>query len=152
VPIMLARRTRLSCVLLGLLAVAALVCAPVAVAIFTNSATGGPLTVSSATLSPPSEVKAAQVNCKTSKSPEIKVEWSAPERVRSYVVERATSSSGPYTALATFPATQTSYTDTSAGLAYSTIYYYRIISKYDLWSATSASASAKTSNKNCQGT
>lgn len=147
---MLARRPRFSCVLLGLLTVAALVCAPLALAIFTRSVTGGPLTISTATLSPPSEVKASQVNCKINKSPEIKVEWAAPEWVSSYVVERATSSAGPYTTLATLTATQTSYTDTSASLAYSTTYYYRVSLTYDSWSATSASASVKTSNKNCQ--
>jgi cellulose 1,4-beta-cellobiosidase len=148
---MLSRRTRSSWVLLALLTVAALICAPVALAIFTRGATGGPLTVSTATLSPPSEVKASQVNCKTSKSPEIKVEWSAPERVSSYVVERATSSGGSYTALATVPATQTIYTDTSDSLTYSTTYYYRVSSTYDSWSATSVSASVKTANKNCEG-
>jgi fibronectin type 3 domain-containing protein len=126
-------------------------CTPVALAIFTRATTGGPLTVSTATLSPPNEVKATQINCKTSKSPEIKMEWSAPERVSSYVVERATSSSGQYTALATVPVTQTTYIDTSGSLGYSTTYYYRVSSTYDSWSAISASASVKTSNKNCQG-
>ena len=137
--------------LVALLTVAVLVCAPMALAIFTRGAPGGPLTVSTDTLSPPSEVKVAQVNCKTSKSPEIKVEWLASERVSSYIAERATSSSGPYTALATVPATQTSYTDTGASLAYSTVYYYRVSLTYHSWSTTSTSASVKTSNKNCQG-
>lgn len=144
------RRTRISCVLLALLALARFVCTPVALAVFAHGASGGPLTISSATLSPPSDVKAAQVNCKINKSPEVKVEWSAPEHVNSYVVERATSSAGPYTALATLSAAQTSYTDSSS-VAYSTTYYYCVSVTYHSWTATSASASVKTANKNCIG-
>lgn len=144
---------RLSVVALALLLVALLAGAPRALALFTGSATGGPLTVSSPTMSPAGAVSAEQINCRTNHTPEIEVSWSATSSsyATSYTVERATSSTGSYTALITIAlGGATSYTDTSKSLGYSTTYYYRVVVVYHSWSVTSAVASARTLSKSCQ--
>jgi hypothetical protein len=145
------RRTALSLGALALLACVALFSAQVALAIFNKSVTGGPLTIATASFSPPSAVAATQVNCRTNKNPEVSVEWSATSSTyaTSYTVERATASAGPYTALSSVAIDKTSYTDTSAALTYSTTYYYRVSAVYHSWTATSASASVKTLSKLC---
>lgn len=137
--------------LVGLL-VASLIGAPRALALFSGAAKGGPLTVASPTMEPAGEVSATQLKCRTNHTPEIEVSWSGTSSsyATSYTVERATSSAGSYTALATLALTATSYTDTSASLGYSTTYYYRVSVLYHSWSATSAVASVRTLSKSCQ--
>lgn len=121
--------------------------APVALAVFAHTAAGGPLTVTSATLAAPGSVKATQVSCRTNKTPEIEVSWSATSST--YAVERATASSGPYTSLGSVAIGETSYTDKSGSLGYSTTYYYRVSSVFHSWSTSSTSASVKTLSKFC---
>jgi hypothetical protein len=125
--------------------------AQVALAVFTHTATGGPLTVATATLSPPTGVSATQVNCRINKNPEIEVSWTATSSTwaSTYTVERATASTGPYTSVASVAIGKTSYTDKSASLGYSTTYYYRVAAVYQSWSATSTPASVKTLNSLC---
>lgn len=131
----------------------ALLCAPVALAAFTHTASGGPLTMVSGTLSPASGVSAAQAKCHTNHTPEIEISWSATSSsyATSYTVERATASAGPYTALTSIAlGGATSYTDTSGSLGYSTTYYYRVAVVFHSWSATSATTSIRTLSKSCQ--
>jgi len=139
--------------MLGVLVAAALLAsAPLALAAFTHTASGGPLTLASATLSPASGISATQAKCHTNRTPEIEISWSATSSsyATSYTVERATSSTGPYTALATIAlGGATSYTD-SGSLGYSTTYYYRVAVVFHSWSATSATASISTLSKSCQ--
>ncbi len=134
-----------------LLAVAVLVCAPMALAVFNKSALGGPLTIATSTLAAPGKATATQVNCRNNKNPEIEVSWSATSSsyATSYSVERATVSAGPYTLVSSVPINDTSYIDKSASLVYSTTYYYRVSAVYHSWSATSTSASVKTLSKDC---
>lgn len=122
----------------------------IALAVFSEAVTGGPLTVASATLSAPTKAAASQTNCRNNKTPEIDVTWSASTSsyLTSYSVERATSSSGPYTSIATPTSSDTSYTDNGA-LAYSTTYYYRVSAVYKSWTAVSPSTSVKTLSKSC---
>jgi hypothetical protein len=138
--------------ILVLFAAAALASAQVALAVFDKAASGGPLTVKTATLSPPGGVSATQVNCRNNKPVEIEVAWSATSSgyATSYTVERATAGGGPYTALSSVEIGKTSYTDSSGSLAYSTTYYYRVSAVYRSWSATSTSASVKTLSRLCQ--
>ncbi|MGA8363073.1 MAG: hypothetical protein WB709_00980 [Solirubrobacteraceae bacterium] len=84
------------------LAGAMLAGAHVALAVFNDPAASGPLTLITATLSPAKGVTLAQVNCRTNKNPEIEVEWTATSSAyaTSYTVERATTSAGPYTSIA----------------------------------------------------
>ena len=124
--------------------------APTAFALFNAKATGGPLTIASATVAAPKTVKAAQTKCKTNRSPEVLVEWSATtsEVATEYAVERASTSNGPYTEVASVPISQRSYTD-SASLGYSTTYYYRVSATVESWSAPSSAVSVKTLGKSC---
>jgi hypothetical protein len=144
-------RTTVSCAIATLLACAALACSPLALAVFNKSATGGPLTVSSATLASAGSATATQVNCRTNKSPEIEVTWSATSSsyATSYTVERATASNGSYSSLSSVPIGETSYTDKSGSLSSSTTYYYRVSSVFRSWSTSSTSASVKTLSKFC---
>jgi hypothetical protein len=146
------RRAHISLAILALLATAALASAQVALAVFTKSVGGGPLTVATSTLSSPTSPTANQVNCRSNKTPEIEVAWSATSSsyATSYTVERATVSSGPYTSLGSVAIGATAYTDKSGSLAYSTTYYYRVSTVYRSWSATSTSASVRTLSKSCQ--
>jgi hypothetical protein len=122
-----------------------------ALAVFNKSALGGPLTVATSTLAASAKVTAAQVNCHINKSPEIEVGWSATSSTyaSSYTVERATASAGPYSSVASVAIDQTSYTDKSAALTYSTTYYYRVVTVLYSWTAASTSASFKTLSKLC---
>jgi hypothetical protein len=145
-------RTHISAVILALLVTAAMLAsAQVALAVFAHTATGGPLTIASSTLSPATGVNASQVNCRIDKTPEIEVTWSATSSTyaSTYTVERATASAGPYTTLASVAISKTSYTDKSGLLQYSTTYYYRVTTVYDSWSATSTVASVKTLSALC---
>jgi len=145
------RRRHISAVVSVLLAVAMLASAQVALAVFSHTATGGPLTVATATLAPAKGLTAAQINCRTNKTPEIEVSWTATSSTyaTSYTVERATLSTGPYTAVGSVAISKTSYTDKSASLTYSTTYYYRVAAVYESWSATSTAASVKTLDQLC---
>jgi hypothetical protein len=118
--------------------------------LFTAKATGGPITLATATLSAPKSVKATQQKCKLNHTPEIAVEWAATssEAATEYAVERATSSNGPYIEVAIVPISQRSYTDNSQ-LGYSTTYYYRVSATVESWSAASSAVSVKTLGKLC---
>jgi hypothetical protein len=144
-------RTHISAAIIAFVVTAMLAGAQVALAVFTHTATGGPLTLVTATLSPPTGVSATQVNCRTNKNPEIELTWTATSSTyaSSYTVERATASAGPYTAIASVAIGKTSYTDKSGSLGYSTTYYYRIVTVYASWSAVSTVASVKTLNQLC---
>ncbi len=125
--------------------------AQVALAVFTRTAAGGPMTVATSTLSPATAVEANQVNCRTNKSPEVEVSWSASSSgyATSYAVERATSSNGSYTSLGSVSASATSYLDKSGSLGYSTTYYYRVTVAYRSWSVASSADSVKTLGRYC---
>jgi hypothetical protein len=144
-------RTIASCAIATLLAMAALVCSPLALAVFNKSTTGGPLTVASSTLAAPTNFAAVQVACHAGKSIEINLTWTATSSsyATSYVVERSTASSDSYATIGTVPTSKTSYTDSESSLAPSTVYYYRVSTAYHSWIATSTAASLKTSNKSC---
>lgn len=103
------------------------------------------------TLDAPNSPGATQVNCRTNKSPEVKLDWTASESsyAASYEIERRTGINGSFEAVATVSASQTSYTDKSAALNYSTTYYYRVATVYRSWTATSILASVKTLSKSC---
>jgi hypothetical protein len=137
----------------ALLAAVLLASAQVALAVFTKTASGGPLAVTTSTLAPPGTVTAAQVNCRINKSPEVEVSWSATSSsyASSYTVERAAASAGPYTSVGSVPVSETAYTDKNASLAFSTTYYYRVSAAYHSWIATSTAVSLKTSGKSCGG-
>jgi hypothetical protein len=142
---------RISVAILVFLASAMLAGAPLALAVFNKTIAGGPLTVATSTLAASAKGTAAQVNCRTNKTPEIEVSWSATSSTyaSSYTVERATASAGPYSSVASVAIGQTSYIDKSAALGYSTTYYYRVVTVFYSWSATSTSASVKTLSKIC---
>ena len=145
------RRRHISAAVSVLLVIAMLTGAQVALAVFTHTATGGPLTVATPTLAPAKGLAAAQVNCHIDKSPEIEVSWSATSSTwaSTYTVERATASAGPYTSVASVAINKTSYTDKSASLGYSTTYYYRVAAVYASWTTTSTAASVKTLDQLC---
>ncbi len=144
-------RRALACIILATLAGAVLVSAPDTLALLTDSAQGGPETVSSGSVAAPTGVASAQVNCRVNKSPEVTVTWTASSSgyITSYEVERSTSINGSYMALGSVSASKTSFTD-SESLGYSTTYYYRVSAAYRSWSAPSSVSSLKTFNKNCQ--
>ncbi len=137
--------------ILALLALAALTSAQVAFAVFNKTAKGGPITIATSTLAAPTGLNTLQVNCRIKKTPEVEVDWAASSSsyVTSYSLERATSSNGTYTAVASVNAELTVYTDKSGSLAYSTTYYYRVSAIYRSWTATSTVKSVKTLNSNC---
>jgi hypothetical protein len=122
-----------------------------ALAVFNETVVGGPLVVTTSTLAAPGKASATQINCRTNKNPEIEVNWSATSSTyaSSYTVERATVSAGPYTEVSSVATGETSYTDKSGSLGYSTTYYYRVAAIYHSWSATSASTTVKTLSKFC---
>ncbi|HSZ14641.1 MAG TPA: hypothetical protein VK790_11475 [Solirubrobacteraceae bacterium] len=136
---------------LALLAAVLLASAQVALAVFSKTAAGGPLTVATSTLAAPGKATATQVNCHVNKNPEVEVRWSATSSgyASTYTVERATASAGPYTSVGSVPIGETSYTDQSASLAYSSTYYYRVSAVYRSWNAASTSGSVKTLGKSC---
>jgi hypothetical protein len=134
-----------------LLAVTMLASAPLALAIFNKTIVGGPLTIATSTLAAPGKTAATQINCHTNKTPEIEANWSATGSAyaSSYTLERATVSTGPYTAVSSVPISETSSTDSSASLTYSRTYYYRVSAIYHSWSATSTVTSVTTLSKSC---
>ena len=144
-------RTHISAAILVLLAIAMLASAQAALAVFTRTATGGPLTLVTATLAPAKDLTATQVNCRTNKNPEIEVSWIATTSTyaSTYTVERATLSAGPYQAVGSVSSSETSDTDKSGSLASSTTYYYRVSASYRSWSATSTTTAIKTLGKSC---
>jgi hypothetical protein len=137
--------------MLVFVASAVLAGAPLALAAFNQTVVGGPLTVATSTLAAPAKLSATEVNCRTNKTPEIEVSWSATSSsyATSYTIERATASSGPYTSVSGVAIGKTTYIDSSGALVYSTTYYYRVSTVYRSWSSTSAAASVKTLSKNC---
>ena len=121
-----------------------------ALAIFTKIATGGPVTVATASLAAPGKASTSQYNCRSGKSPEVEVGWSATTSTyaTSYAVERATVAAGPYTLLSSVAIGKLSYIDVGP-LSYSTTYYYRVSSIFKSWSTSTAYSTVKTLNKFC---
>ncbi len=121
-------RRHISAAVLALVTIALLASAQAALAVFNKTVLGGPLTVATSTLAPAKGVTATQINCRLNKNPEIEVSWSATSSTwaSTYTVERATAGAGPYTAAGSVPIGETSYTDKSGSLGYSTTYYYRV--------------------------
>ncbi len=147
----LCRHQTLAAALLGAV-VALLVLAGAASALFSAKATGGPAQIATATMLPPSLTSVTQVSCRTNKTPNIEVSWSASgsSYTSGYSVERATASAGPYTVIASLSSGESSYLDSSASLGYSTTYYYRVSASLHSWSAASTAVSVKTLSKSCQ--
>lgn len=144
-------RSHATVAILAFLTGAMLAGAHAALAVFNDPASGGPLTLITATLSPAKAVTAAQVNCRLNKNPEIEVTWTATGSTyaTSYSIELATASTGPYTSVASVAIGKTSYTDTSGALASSTTYFYRVAAVYRSWNAPSTVALVKTLSKLC---
>ena len=129
-----------------------MLCAQSAFALFTHAVTGGPLTIASGTLAAPAKSTAAQpLTCRTGKAPEVEVSWSASASsfAVSYSLERATSSNGTYTVLASGIPLETLHRVDAASLAAWTTYYYRVSSVDHSWVTASASVSVKTLSKSC---
>jgi hypothetical protein len=148
---MIAERTHIPVAILALLTAVLLASAQVALAVFSKTAAGGPLTVATSTLAAPGKATATQVSCRIGKTPEIEVSWSATSSsyASTYTVERATASTGPYTSVSSVPVGETAYTDKSASLAFSTTYYYRVSAVYRSWTAASSAGTVKTLGKYC---
>lgn len=129
-----------------------LLCAPAALALFTSSGAAGPTTVASATLGAPNSVSAKQVNCQTEREPQVEVVWGAPSGgiAPGYAIERATSSTGKYTLLATVSSSARTYTDTKSSLQFSTAYYYRVVSAYKSWATAASPQNMKTLSSSCR--
>jgi hypothetical protein len=144
---MRARRTLVA----ALVTVLALCGASAAAAMFTKAAIGGPMSVASATLAPPTALSAAQTGCKSSKPPTIAVGWTATSSsfATGYRVERATASGGPYTVVATVAIGTTSYLDADPALGYATTYFYRALSTFRSWTTASTAVSVTTLSSKC---
>jgi hypothetical protein len=135
----------------AIIAVAALGAATTATAQFTRLATGGSMSLASATLAPPTAVTAAQTNCKNNKPPTITIGWTATSSAfaTGYRIERATTSGGPYSLVANVVIGTTSYVDVDPTLGFTTTYHYRVLSTYQSWTAASAEATVTTLNIHC---
>lgn len=142
------RRIRSAPSLAGLISalLVMLVCAQSAFGTFTHIATGGPLSVSSATVSAPTKLTSIQEGCKVGKSTEVIIVilyWTASAQATSYAVERASASAGPYTVIGTTKSGVLSYSD-SLTIPSPTTYYYRVAALAGTWSKTSATLTVKT--------
>ena len=132
-------------------ALVALWSSSLALAGFTASAGAGPMSVSSATLAPPTGVSASQLNCRRNRPVRIGINWTKTVSAfaTGVAVERATTSGGPYTTIATLGKNKVTYTDADPALAYSTTYYYVVQSTYLNWTGDSAEVSVTTLSSNC---
>ena len=131
--------------------VVALSTCSLALASFSSSAGAGPMTVSSATLAPPTGVSAAQINCRRNRPVRISINWTKTVSgfATGVAVERATTSGGPYTTIATLGKNKLTYTDADPALAYTTTYYYVVQSTYLAWTGDSTEVAVTTLNNNC---
>jgi hypothetical protein len=145
------RRALVSILALALAGILTLAAAPLASAVFSVLKTAGPMTIAADTLDAPNSPAASQINCRTNKSPEVKLEWTASTSTyaTSYEIDRRTGTNGSFESIATVSTSQSTYTDKSAALNYSTTYYYRVVTVYRSWNATSTLASVKTLSKSC---
>jgi hypothetical protein len=135
----------------AVLAAAALGAASTATAQFTRLATGGSMSLASATLAPPTAVTALQTGCKNNKPVTITIGWTATSSAfaTGYQIERATASGGPYSVVANVAIGTTSYVDADPTLGFTTTYYYRVLSTYQSWTAAAAQATVTTLNIHC---
>jgi hypothetical protein len=122
-----------------------------ATAQFTNSATAGPMSLTSATLAAPTSATATQTNCKNAKPPTNTIAWTATSSAfaTGYRIERATTSGGPYSLVANVAIGATSYLDADPTLASATTYYYRVLSTYQSWTTASGQISLTTLSTKC---
>jgi len=132
-------------------ALASLWASSLALAGFTASAGAGPMSVSSATLAPPTGVSAAQLNCRKNRPVRIGINWTKTVSAfaTGVAVERTTTGGGPYTTIATLGKNRVTYTDADPALAYSTTYYYVVQSTYLNWTGDSTEVSVTTLSSNC---
>ncbi len=135
---------------LGIVLAVALASASISAATFSIAAGGGSMAISSATLLAPTGVGAVQTNCKNNAASKVTVSWTATSSTfaTGYTIQRATVSAGPYATVGTVAFGTNSFLN-STGLAYSTTYYYQVLSTYRSWTATSSTVSVKTKSRFC---
>lgn len=116
--------------------------APHAHAVLTASA-GASQDLATASLVPPTDVATAAGTCEAGATDGAVVSWTppTPTRATAYDVLRATSSGGPYAVIGTATGSSaSSYADT--GLAFDSVYYYRVRSVVGEWQSTASEAVA----------
>ena len=124
--------------ILVLVVSAMLASAQVALAVFNHTAAGGPLTVATSTLAAPAKVTATQVNCRTNKTPEIEVTWSATTLHATRPPTRSNARQPAAAHTRRWAAWRSAKRPTSTRAArwrYSTTYYYRVGAVYHSWSS-----------------
>jgi hypothetical protein len=135
---------------LGAAALTALLLAGGALGSWSTTASGGGMTLVTATLDTPTSVQVQETCTKHVRTVET-VGWTAAASpaIAGYAVYRSAGSGGPYTLLGRVTGrTTTSYDDTTA--TWSTAYYYVVTATRSAWtSPNSAEASITTSTKNC---
>lgn len=131
-------------------AVAALLLAGVAYASWSRSVTGGPISVTTATLDAPTSL-AATVNCTRHVGNTVGLTWTAStdKAITGYEIFRSTTSGSGYGSIGTVSGrTTTAYTDGTPAL--STQYYYVVQASRSTWrSVNSGQAGALTLDTNC---
>ena len=136
---------------LGAASLTALLLAGGALSSWSTTASGGGMTLVTATLDAPTTVQVHETCTKNVSTVET-VSWTAAASpaVAGYSIYRSGKSGGPYTLLGTVTGrTTTSYADTTA--TWKTAYYYVLRSTRGAWtSPASAEASITTSKKNCK--
>jgi hypothetical protein len=146
------RKSRRRLVSVGLAAAAALCAVTVASAALTATVASGGQGLGTATLAAPTGAAAANGTCRSNKSIQVDVSWTATSSTFAdgYEILRATTSGGPYTSLGTVSGrTTVTYGDTTA--AFSTTYYYVVKATKGLWRSTvSNQASDATLNSSCR--
>jgi hypothetical protein len=125
---------------------ATLLLAGAALGQFGGQASGGPLSVSSATLDTPGMRDATNIRCNASRRVRIRVRWNASTSpaVQGYDVLRSDTSGGPYTVVGSVPVGTQRYVDTIAA-PFGPAYYYVVRATRNGWtSGDSTEASATT--------
>lgn len=126
--------------------VAALSCAPLALATFTATADGGSLQVATGSVGAVTS-SSPSVNCDKNSTISVDVSWPEAANATAYTVQRAASATGPYTTLAVTSSTST----TDAAVAEQQTYYYVVTPTRSGWSGASSPAAAATTPKhNCK--
>jgi hypothetical protein len=135
----------------SLAALAALLLAGVAYASWSRTATGGPLTVATATLDAPTGLGTSN-SCAFHSHDYVVVSWTASTSpaVANYQILRGTTSGGPYASVGTVAVGTNTFTDMSPPYDTPTTYYYVVRSTHGGWTSPySNQSSILTLDKNC---